>query len=184
MVCQLTTRDLRLRQMCLDDCEKIFLLTKEPSVAKYMHFSKHENLTQTQQMVSDYLEKQKLHLALPYVIEEQMDGKFVGVFILKRGTIEEKGYSITVFLAPESWGKGYLSQLLLGVQEFVFDTLKMEYLEAYVVQENIGSCKGCLKAGFFLYQQLTFDDWDGVLNVYRINRDGEVVKTKKIHKHD
>ena len=60
----------------------------------------------------------------------------------------------------------------------------MDYLEAYVVEENIGSCKGCLKAGFFLYQQLTFDDWDGVLNVYRINRDGTVTQTEKIHKED
>ncbi len=180
----LQTKDLCLRQMTLQDKENMYALTKEQMVAQYMHFSRHEESSETEEMIKNYLRKQQQNLALPYVVEQRETGEFVGVFVLKRDNKEEPGYSITAFFAPDSWGKGYLTQILCCVREYALHTLGMDYLEAYVVEENIGSCKGCLKAGFFLYQQLTFDDWDGVLNVYRINRDGTVTQTEKIHKED
>ncbi len=180
----LMTKELRLRQMEPGDRKNMFALTREQDVAKYMHFSRHEHISKTDEMIETYLEKQGKGLALPYVVEELASGKFVGVFVLKRESVEQPGYSITAFFAPDSWGKGYLTQILIRVKEYVLHTLKMEYLEAYVVEENIGSCKGCGKAGFFLYQQQTFDDWDGVLNVYRVNRNGSITETEKIHKED
>lgn len=181
---QLLTEKLRLRRMEPEDSREVYALTREENVAKYMHFQRHEDIAQTEQMIKIYLDKQRRGLALPYVVEERETGTFVGVFVLKREKEQEPGYSITAFLAPESWGKGYLTQILVRVREYVLHTLGMEYLEAYVVEENIGSCKGCRKAGFFLYSQHTYDGWDGVLNVYRVNRDGSVTQTKKLHNVD
>ncbi len=104
----LQTNDLRLRQMAPQDREAMYALTSEQAVAQYMHFSRHEGISETEQMIANYLEKQRQGLALPYVVEERETGKFVGVFVLKREHAEEPGYSITAFFAPDSWGKGYL----------------------------------------------------------------------------
>lgn len=48
----------------------------------------------------------------------------------------------------QDWGKGYASQTLAMVKDFLFATFGLHYLEAGVYAKNVGSYKAFAKAGF------------------------------------
>jgi len=49
----------------------------------------------------------------------------------------------------KSWGKGYATEVINLVSDFAFKTLKLHKLTAGAYENNIGSIKAFIKAGFF-----------------------------------
>lgn len=72
---------------------------------------------------------------------------------IKLGPINwnHKYAEIGVMIGDEnSWGKGYASEAIKLISDFGFNYLKLHKITAGIYEENIGSIKAFLKAGFFI----------------------------------
>jgi ribosomal-protein-alanine N-acetyltransferase len=57
-------------------------------------------------------------------------------------------------MSKESWGKGYGSEVLKLIIQYVFDTLNLNRIIDYAVSDNIASIKSNVKAGMELKERL------------------------------
>lgn len=138
------------------DAEALFSLTANENIAKYMRFDTHTNILQAKLLLQEYL------LETAFALE--IDDKFAGVFVLKKG--ENSCFSMSVFLGQCYWNQGYSSAALCYMKEYATMCLGAKSLEAYVVADNIGSCKALVKNGFLEKERLYFDDLPCGLIVY------------------
>lgn len=72
---------------------------------------------------------------------------------IKLGPINwnHKYAEIGIMIGDEnSWGKGYASEAIKLISDFGFNYLKLHKITAGIYEENVGSIKAFLKAGFFI----------------------------------
>lgn len=64
------------------------------------------------------------------------------------------GMGICIF-AKQYWGKGYAAESVLRIKEFVFNDMKMHYIEAGAYSQNVSSVKLFERAGFECYIKIS-----------------------------
>lgn len=89
----------------------------------------------------------------------------VGVAALKKEENEEYTRSMSVYLYPRFWNRGYSTEVILHLKETaVREGIKC--LKAYVVRDNTGSCRVLEKHRFSLEEVLHFPDLPSGLCIY------------------
>lgn len=144
------------------DVEAVFSLSKDPEVTTFMRFNTHNTIEEAEALIGDYTEDGNLG----YKILVADTREFVGVFGFRPEQEHPEKIGISIFMGKAHWGKGYFSEILEMAKVAAVDLLEGESLWAYVVDNNIASCRGLERAGFLLDAELNFGDWDGTLYVY------------------
>ena len=83
-----------------------------------------------------------------FSINESTTGEKLGNIGLKVTDVEEKTVEVGFMLKGEAQGKGYATEALNLVTEFVFHTLNLNKISAICSTENSGSYKLLEKVGF------------------------------------
>lgn len=157
------TRRLYIVPLTLDHAEKVYALTSQEKVARYMRFDTHSSLSQAENLCAEWIEK-GCHA---YWIEEKQTGNPVGVFALKPE--EEKDvYSLSAFQAPSSWNQGYNKELLSFFCKYARKQWGAKALTAYVVGENMASRRSLERNGFFPQEKIPVADLPSGLYRYRL----------------
>lgn len=157
------TRRLWIMPLTLAHTEKVYALTSQEEVARYMRFDTHSSLSQAKALCAEWTRK-GCHA---YWIEEKEEGKPVGVFALKPEG-EKQVYSLSAFQDPKTWNRGYNGELLSFFCEYARRRWKAKALTAYVVGENTASRRSLEKNGFSIQEKLLLPDLSSGLYRYRL----------------
>ena len=141
-----TTARLSLRCFRLDDLDLFDRLQSDPRVTKYTGGPKtraqSEEMLQTR-VVGYYDQHPGLGI---WATLERATGACVGLHLVNNiqgETLLQLGY----LLFPEHWGKGYATEMSLGLVRYAFTTLGLPVLHAMTDMPNVASQQVLLKAG-------------------------------------
>lgn len=138
------SKRLNFRTLHLDDATRLFEIYSDAEAMKYRQSEPHLTMEDTLEMLErDFLVRIS-NYEIRYAILDKESQILIGTFmyqpLTKKAII---GYSF----AKEYWNKGFASEV---VQYFVehLKSKEYEFLEAWVLKENIPSCKVLEKNGF------------------------------------
>ena len=152
-----------LRPLTEADIDTIYSLTSDPRVAEYMRFSTHTSRREAEELFFEYTRPD----SLGWLICLTQDSSPVGVAALKPEENEPDVRSMSVFLYPDCWNKGYSTETVRHMITAAAAE-KIRCLKAYVVQDNTGSCRVLEKSGFSLKEILHFPDMSSGLCIYTL----------------
>ena len=155
------TARLYARELREEDAPRVHAMTSRPEVARYMRFPAQDTVEGTRELIREY----RSGGGPAFLVEEKETGRVAAVFAFKAAE-EPHAYSLSHFSAPELWGKGYGTELLAGMVRYARDVLGAQRLYAYVVADNLASCRMVEKCGFRLTGKKYFDDLQNGLCIY------------------
>ena len=142
------TRRTIIRRLIHADQEKLIELLCDPSVTNNMSFTE-EMKTPTgatdllAMTIKSYDTKVPL---LAYAIEDAGTGEFIGVTGLN--PLEEHNIEVFYALLPAHWHKGFASEVLNGLVDFIFKKEKYQAISAFITPNNLASARVAEKNGF------------------------------------
>ncbi len=143
----LITEELVLRPIELNDAPAIFSYTSDPRVAHFTHWNPHETLDETIAYIKLIHALKTTHV---WGIALQESNTIIGECSI---TQHENGRAELYYaLAQNQWGKGYTTQALKAVLAITDQFPEISRLEAWILSENIASCRVAQKVGLTLEQ--------------------------------
>jgi len=106
----------------------------------------------------DAKERNRQGLLYSFAITPDDIDEVMGVIELKRETSDSKAGELGYWLGQEYWGKGYMSSAINQVTSFAFNELSLSTVEAYCLEDNVGSIRA-LKKNAFVEQPGTVSQW-------------------------
>lgn len=140
------------------DLERLFQMTSNPRMAKYMRFDTHTSREEAAALLEEY------RAGLAWAVE--LEGEMIGMFQFKT-TEEERVFSMSVMIDEPYWNQGIAGRLLEERTAYAREVLGARALTAYVVSLNYGSRRTLQKNGYREDKRLTFPDLEGELILYR-----------------
>lgn len=143
---RLITERLILRKLQEDDLQSIFAWASDPEVARYLTWNAHESIEITRSILSIWLQDYENPECYRYGITLKDTGELIGM-------IDVVGYyhgnpEIGYASARRYWNKGYMSEALGALKNYLLESYDVIVIEAAV--ENIGSNRVIQKNGFEL----------------------------------
>ena len=143
----LETERLILRKYKIEDAQGMYEnWGSDPKCNIYLPWELHENVEQTKEIITEWISLYKED-KFNWIIElKEMNEVIGGINIVrlnKRANICEIGYCI----GSKFWNKGYTTEALKKVIEFLFEECKLYLIEASHHKTNIASGKVMEKAG-------------------------------------
>ena len=142
----ITTDRLILRRFEIADADVMFRnWANDDEVTRYMRWQTHKNADESrtimQQWIDDYKKDDSYHWGICLAGGELIGS--IGAFIAEIDYKAEIGYCI----GRKWWNKGYTSEALIAVIDYLFANTDIERIEACHATENIASGKVMLHAG-------------------------------------
>ena len=173
----LETSRLILRKFQLDDALKLYTnLYSDSKVNRFLSWNVHRNVQETSDFIKEWINNYKEDVYNWVIIDKTSNepiGSLEVVGIQAKHMICEVGYQ----LGSCVWSKGYGTEILKTVCDFLLNEVGFFMIEAKVRAENIGSIRVCEKAGMKLDAILPkrrVDKFDGHrddLYIYSLNRE-------------
>lgn len=142
------TPRLILRQVKVSDVDSIFQLRNDTQTVEFTarppFESKKEALDLIEKMLAAYANSDGLSWAITIKGEDKMIGGVGFWRIIREHYRAEIGYS----LLPSYWNKGYMTEAILPVVKFGFESAGIHSIEANLNPHNKASEKILIKAGF------------------------------------
>jgi len=130
------------------DFDSFFILTgneKVMSMITERPLSKEE----TREKFNTLLKNNQLHHALgSFMVFEATASNFLGVAKLEITEKKRDEAELGFMLLPETWGKGYGSEIARILMEVAFTVPHLKWVYAYIDPDNQGSRKILIKNGF------------------------------------
>ncbi|WP_142784235.1 GNAT family N-acetyltransferase [Changchengzhania lutea] len=146
---EILTERTKLRLIDLSDLDSIHQLHSLPETDEYNALGIPKNIDETKFIILPWTTENQLSEIKNYTfaIENNSDGKFIGLFGLKLGNKKYKRAEVWYKIHLDYWKKGYATESLKAVINFGFETLKLHRIEAGCAVDNIGSFKVLEKSG-------------------------------------
>ena len=151
----LTTKNLTLRPLTMDDLDAMFRLFSEPDMLKYFPNPNPPTMDRAQKMIETQIQQwEKYGLGSWGVVphgETELAG-WNGLQYLPETNETEVGY----MLSRKFWGKGYSTEGARAGVEFGFKNLGLEAIIGLVHPENIASQRVLIKCGMIFTHQANY----------------------------
>lgn len=146
---RIETKNLVLRKFKLSDIHLSFRnWTNDERVTEFLNWKPHNNILETERIIKEwvnsYMNKEfyQWAITLKYCNEEPV-GSITVFNINKNVNSAEVGYC----LGYKYWGRGITTEALIAIRDYMFNTVKINRLEAKHNVNNIKSGKVMIKAG-------------------------------------
>ena len=138
----LKSNRLILRPFSIKDIEDVFLFASDEIVTKYLTWTPHTDISQTEKVVKE------VYMARPgiYAIELKSEHKCIGCIDIRISPEHDKA-SLGYVLNREYWNKGYMSESLKLIIDFAFSKLELNRIESTHYIGNEGSGRVMQKCG-------------------------------------
>jgi len=171
---RLETDRLILRELALDDADIIFPHFANKEVARYIDFKPAESIKDVTDIINWGTNLFNKKTGTLWGIFRKEGSSFLGQvnYVVRPddnfiGSVHraEIGYELT----PPHWGKGYISEAIFSVIEYIFSSTKLNRIEAKIHTENNRSISVLIRLGFrregILREYVQWGDgfWDMVL---------------------
>lgn len=144
----LETTDLHLRALRMEDLREYNEgLFGNEQVARYMLFSPHKNLLQSQESLKRKIDRYAAGRNYCWGIALRETDELIGLIELVRLEEQENCASFVYMLSPAYWNRGYGTQALKAVFHFAFEELELRRISADHMTENPASGAVMRKAG-------------------------------------
>jgi RimJ/RimL family protein N-acetyltransferase/LmbE family N-acetylglucosaminyl deacetylase len=142
----ITSNNLSLRQLTLDDAEDILFLRSDERVLEYIDIEKAETLEDARQFIEKINSGENGYTY--WGITEKNSLKVIGTICLWNIVPEERKADIGFVLHPDYWGKGVMQEVIPAVINFGFEKLKLRLIIGEAKPQNVKSIKLMEKFGF------------------------------------
>ena len=143
----LNTKRLQLRPITLWDAEDMYAYAKQELTTKYLLWCPHKDIFETREHIAYMKEGYKRGSCYDYAVIYKETDTMIGtcgfVYVDKENKKGEVGY----VLNPAYWNKGLITEALLTVIDYGFNTLDLRRIEARYMVENTASAAVMKKAG-------------------------------------
>ncbi len=156
------TQRLRLRKMTTADSEEVFNnWTSSENVARYLTWEAHTSV----EVTKEYLAFEEEHRKEGWGIVLKETNQLMGTITVIDDKVKTKTKTIGYVLGEQFWNQGYMSEALLKVIEYLFETTDVNRIEAEHDVSNPSSGRVMAKSG------MTFE---GILRQAGYNNQGIV----------
>lgn len=144
----LQSERLLFRNFIPEDCEDMFMLNADWDVLKYTGDIVFHTIKQSREMLEAYqidpYEKYGFGRMTVILKETNEIIGWCGMKYLK----EEDEVDLGFRFHKRFWNKGYGTEASIACIKYAHETLKLDYLKAYALEVNIGSCTVLERVGF------------------------------------
>lgn len=143
------------------DSAELFRLNSVPETAHYLRNGVLHRLEQAEELLQEYLQPENRAY---WVINGK---EKLGIAALKSNPEQAGDYTVSLYFYPSVWGTGAAAEAFSFLEGQAAGELLASCLTAYIVGENMASCKFFEKNGFILSETLHFPDLSSGLLIYR-----------------
>jgi ribosomal-protein-alanine N-acetyltransferase len=144
----LITERLQLRQITLSDFDEIFKLRSDESVNRYLDREKAMTPDDAKNYIGRITGNIQKNEGIAWAIVLSECNKLVGIACLWNFVEKESKTEIGYELLPEYQGKGFMHEVISKLISFVFSTMDLHTIEAFVHPGNKSSIKLLEKNNF------------------------------------
>lgn len=124
-----------------------YMWLNDPVVTRFQDKGIIPNTREKQQSYFEYLAKSSSDIVLAIVFDQT--NLHIGNIGLHRIDYIHRHADVGIILGEKDyWNKGYASQTIQALATYAVSTLNLHRLTAYIMNENAGSQKAFIKAGF------------------------------------
>ena len=145
---ELYTPRLRLRKLTMEDVKPYYeRIGSSAEVTKYMLFPPHADVSESVSSVEKALRRYREGKCYRFCIALRETDELIGIIEPLRFNEETGTCSFAYMLSRDFWGRGYGTEAVKAVLDFLFGKMEMERVEADHMAENVGSGAVMRKAG-------------------------------------
>lgn len=175
----LETDRLILRKIKKEDAYQAFEnWTNDELVTRYVTWNPHKNVENTLKLFEIWENNYEMEHTYKWIVELKDTGEVIGTIDVVRKNIEQKTAEIGYCYGSKYWNKGYGTEALKKVLDFLFNEVGFEVIYACHVIDNVGSGRVMEKAGLIYEATLKYRWVDKItgkrthLKVYSKLKDG------------
>lgn len=146
----LKTDSIQLRKITESDLENIYIGLSNPDVIKYYGIS-FDNLESTKEQMTWFSELEKNKTGIWWAICSHDNQTFYGAGGLNDLSEEHKKAEIGLWLLPDFWGQGIMTETMPLICDYGFDQLGLHRIEGFVESDN-QNCKKAMAKLHFQYE--------------------------------
>ncbi len=144
----ITTDRLTLRPVARHDIDFIHQLHSLPATDQYNTQGLPATLNDTAAIIQGWLDGQTAIPAMRYTwVIENLEAEFVGIAGIIMGKPKYRNADLWYKIHPDSWRKGYATEVVLHILKLAFTDLHLHRVEAGCATENTASARVMEKAG-------------------------------------
>ncbi len=145
---KLETERLILRKLNINDTEKIYKnWTSDPLVSKYVTWDVHKSISDTLEYVKYKCERYENDYCFDWIVVLKETNEPIGEIDTVKISIQNNTIELGYCYGSKFWNKGYATEALTKVIEYLKTTAQVEKVIACHVSSNPASGKVMQKAG-------------------------------------
>lgn len=162
---EIKTKRLVLRRFHENDAKEIFEnWISDPEVAKYMVWNYQKDIKETEEWLQKCISKYEKLDVYNWGIELKKSGSLIGSISANKTEHDDECYEIGYALGKEYWRKGYATESLKAVTEFLIKEVGISKFLCRYAKENRASGSVIRKVGFEYKGKGKFTSLDGKRN--------------------
>lgn len=142
---KLDTKRLLLRELTLLDAYSVFRHFSDPEVTRFMDIEPCQDIREAEGIIQFHIDDTGCRYGLFDKNSNELVGT-IGFHCWEKGHLSKA--EIGFDLSSEWWGQGLMQEAVIAITRFGFDTMKLDFIEATVEQENIRSARLLNKMNF------------------------------------
>lgn len=149
---EIETERLYLRELTIEDVEKVFRHFSDPDVVRFMDIEVCKDFTEAEEIIMFHIDDSGCR----YGLYSKENNELIGTCGFHCWSTEKDGIKAEIGfdLTPRYWGRGLMQEALNEVIEMGFKLMKLDYIEATTEIENLKSQKLLKKLGFIKSEEL------------------------------
>lgn len=148
------TPRLHLRQFVITDAVKAFdNWMSDSDVTEFLSWEAHRSREESERMIGAWVRAYE-YGTMDWCITRRRDREPIGSITAVQDFPEEKYCEIGYCIGKEHWGKGYMTEAVRAVTEFIFRNTDYKWIQARCDRENYGSRRCLEKSNYRLVADL------------------------------
>ena len=158
---EIATQRLLLRRLMYSDIKAFYHYASNEKVAQHVLWEAHRSLTDTFFTIQGHRFAYRHRLPCSWALVLQETGDLIGTIGFSDYSPEHKRGELGYSLAEEQWGKGFATEALTALTDFLWNETDVLRLQAIVEADNPASIRVLEKSGF---------QAEGTMQSYVINK--------------
>lgn len=145
---EIETERLLLRKITMNDASDMFNnWASDKEVAKYLTWDAHETIDVTKEIISMWEKELEEDDCYRWCIELSETKEVIGTIDVVKLNVDLESAVIGYCMSKKYWNRGIMTEALIAVQDFLFQHVGLNRVEAYFDTRNPASGKVMEKSG-------------------------------------
>ncbi len=143
------SEDIGLRNIEMNDAERIYNILNDPTSLEWMNEYKPKSMDEVKEMIDKYHKRTVLGKGYLLGIELKKENKLIGMIAIDIASVINLNAKFTNIIIDKRYRrKGYGTEAEKLALNYCFNELNLHSIHMWIVEENIASIKAARKAGF------------------------------------